>query len=291
MAPSPSQNEYTLPQLQEAFTSLHNTSSKISKAHVFYDVKFWPYYPPTLDVLPLFAVTGDRQTLLCRASCERGKSAGIVKVFRDLEPMDDDGNAILNSCDWNYVSQEEPLLSLAGPSGKVKVLNATNGELVTTLIGHGGEINDLATHPQYPWILASGSADQSIRIWDLRRRIEHGENACLVICGHGQAHKEGILTLAWHGGGRYLVSGGLDHMICLWTLPDLSPTSAFFGSSRKEGCRSVDETTVIHYPHFVTSAIHSNFVDCVRFYGDLIVSKSAGESDEHKKNNNQIVLW
>ena len=145
-------------------------------------------------------------------------------------------------------------------------------------------MNDLSTHPIYPWILASASADHSIRIWDLRHGMENGENACLIICGHGQAHKEGILTVSWHASGRYLISAGHDHIICVWTIPDLDPTSPFFDELKSSDTRrSSQETHIVHFPHFVTQAVHSNFVDCAEFYGDLILSKAAEE--------NKIVLW
>jgi polycomb protein EED len=113
--------------------------------------------------------------------------------------------------------------------------------------------------------------------------MEQGENACLVICGHGHGHKEAVLTCAWHGSGLYLITGGQDHVVCLWTMPDLSPHGPFFERAAAVNSRSSSETKVIHYPHFTSSSIHCNYVDCVAFYGDLILSKAAEE--------NKIVLW
>lgn len=277
---SSSAHMFNLPRIRETF-KLPYTTSDSSPRNIFYDVKFYPYHTSS-DEPPIFATVGDRQTLLCRPSSERGRSMSIVSAFKDLETGSD--GAVLNSCAWNFVDQNEPLLSLGGPSGQVKVISVLTGKIVTTLIGHGGFIQDLATHPLYPWILASASEDHSVRIWDLRRRMEKGENACVILCGHGQSHKEDILTIAWHNGGRYLLSAGLDHMICVWTLPDLAPDADIFDDGKHtEKSRSAAETKVIHYPHFVTSAVHSNYVDCVCFYGDLVLSKAAGEG--------KIVLW
>src|SRR2546423_14567064 len=283
MAPQPSSAYgFTLPKIRETFKLPYNKSN-ISPRHIFYDVKFYPYHI-SLESPPIFAAVGDRQILLCRPSSEKGRSMSIVSAFRDLEQFDQEHGAVLNSCCWNFVNQSEPILCVAGPSGQIKVVSALTGKLVTTLIGHGGFIQDLATHPLYPWILASASEDHSVRVWDLRRQMEKGENACLILCGHGQSHKEDILTVAWHSGGRYLLSGGLDHMICVWTLPDLAPDAEIFAVEKQEdNARSIDETKVIHYPHFVTSAVHSNYVDCVCFYGDLVMSKAAEEG--------KIVLW
>jgi polycomb protein EED len=256
--------------------------------HILYDVKFYPYHT-SATTAPVFVLVGNREIVICHPSTIKGEGLTCVNVFRDLEPVPEDWSihlsSILNSCAWNYVEQSVPLVSVAGPSGLIKVLNALTGELVTTLIGHGGEVNDLATHPLYPWILASASGDHSIRIWDLRRKIELGENACLIICGHGHGHKEPVLTCAWHSSGRYLISGGQDHMVCIWAVPDLAPKSVFFDvcEDPAKAPRSSAETSVIHYPHFATSAVHSNYVDCVGFYGDLVLSKAADE--------NKIVLW
>lgn len=55
---------------------------------------------------------------------------------------------------------------------------------------------------------------------------------------------------AFHHTGRYLLSGGLDCIVNLWCLPQLP--------DRNSGS---DRVTVLHYPHFSTSAVHSNFVD------------------------------
>lgn len=286
---SPLTHPWALPHFREYFRLPWSSLSEgLPPRHIFYDVKFYPYHT-SLESAPVFALVGNREVVICRPSTTKGESLTYVNVFRDLEAVSEDWNmsssSILNSCAWNYVDRRTPLISVAGPSGQVKVLNALTGELVTILIGHGAEINDLATHPLYPWILASASGDHSIRIWDLRRSMESGDNACLIICGHGQAHKEPVLTCAWHSLGRYLISGGQDHMVCIWTIPDLDADGSYFNRVDEPSVisRSANETKVIHYPHFATSAIHSNYVDCVCFYGDLILSKAADE--------NKIVLW
>ncbi|KAI0457762.1 WD domain-containing protein [Xylaria acuta] len=58
-----------------------------------------------------------------------------------------------------------------------------------------------------------------------------------------------------------------------WTLPDLPP----------EQIGNPPMPLSVHYPHFFTSEVHSGIVDCVAFFGDLILSRACHEDI--------IVLW
>ena len=55
---------------------------------------------------------------------------------------------------------------------------------------------------------------------------------------------------AFHPTGRYLLTGGFDNTINCWVIPDLPTADA--GS---------DHVVTIHYPHFSTMAVHTDFVD------------------------------
>ena len=257
-------------------TSLENPDSE---GNNFWDAKFYPFdHSP--EAPPIFALSNTKNLLVCRISSAQDNDIEILRVFA-IDFRDE-----YCACTWAFINADEPLLLGAGESGILRVFDVANGELKTSLVGHGqGVINDLATHPKYPWIVASASQDTSVRIWDLRRYKNKYESPCVVICGHGNGHREMLLSVSWHDNGRYIVTGGVDHRICVWTLPDLSPESTFWKEiSPSQRQRHSDEVRIIYYPHFVTSAIHTNFVDCVRFWGDLILSKASG-------GENKIVLW
>ncbi|GME52513.1 hypothetical protein GTA08_BOTSDO08672 [Neofusicoccum parvum] len=64
----------------------------------------------------------------------------------------------------------------------------------------------------------------------------------------------------------------MDSAIKLWVIPELPDQHT-----------GTDKVDIIHYPHFSSTEIHSDMVDCVLFYGDLVLSRSAKE--------NQIFLW
>lgn len=138
-----------------------------------------------------------------------------------------------------------------------------------TLTGHGDEIMEILLSPIDQTLLASASADSTVRIWSLDPA--HKQQPCALVCA-GEGHKETILSIAFHSSGRYLLSGGMDHIVNLWVLPDLPDKST--GS---------DNPITLHYPHFSTSMVHSNYIDCLLFHGDYILSKAAKES--------RIVLW
>ena len=78
-------------------------------------------------------------------------------------------------------------------------------ELRYTLRGHGGTIYSLVWSPDGQ-LLASGAADNTIRLWDaqtgkLRRAVKHPSV---------------VSILAWSPAGRILASGLWDHAIYLW---------------------------------------------------------------------------
>lgn len=242
-----------------------NTNDDDNFETTLYDVQFYPYTPPGVD--PVFAVTGGRQTFVCRPVLERDNSVEVLREF-----LDEDEDLILNSLVWSQdLYRGDPLLCVAGsPSSIIRVLNVRTGKLVRSLTGHGAAINDLAISPLSPAILASASEDHSIRIWHLDPK--YSKQPCPVICSGREGHRDRVLSVSFHHTGKYLLSGGMDSAVKLWAIPELPDEHT--GS---------DKVNIIHYPHFSSTEIHSDMVDCVLFYGDLILSRAAKE--------NQIILW
>ncbi|RPB23117.1 WD40 repeat-like protein [Terfezia boudieri ATCC MYA-4762] len=231
------------------------------KLDTFYSVSFYPYSSPEDD--PVFAVCGGLETIVYRFHPEKG--AEVIQYFVDDSPTE----VLCTSCWTKDLETGDPILCVGGNAGTIKVLNVREGKLIQTLIGHGDEVMDLEISPTDPNILASASADSSIRIWSLDPKHRQQPLACVLA---GEGHRETVLTLAFHASGRYLLSGGMDHIVNLWTLPELPIEST-----------GTDTPIQIIYPHFSSSIVHSNYIDCLAFHGDLILSKAA---KEHK-----IILW
>lgn len=286
--PSPEVKAFPYPKIRKFLKT--NKDGYNGNSNVSWSAKFWPY--GSSEDPPIFCLSNRWDMLVCQISepPEQNMEVEVIRQFevkpsKDGEKEETDQGDQYCSCAWAYISEDEPLLLGAGDPGFIRVFDVVQGTLLTTLIGHGaGVINDLATHPKYPWIIASASLDQSIRVWDLRRWKSKHESSTIIICGMGNGHRESVLTVAWHDSGRYLVSGGFDNRICVWTIPDLSPQSDFWNEiSPAQAKRHGDTVRLIHFPHFMTSAIHKNTVDCVRFWGDLVFSKAAEEC--------KIVCW
>ncbi|QSZ35700.1 hypothetical protein DSL72_006822 [Monilinia vaccinii-corymbosi] len=259
--------EWEFPKLREAhqFSNLprgnHASNGSSGKMDDFWSVKFYPYTKPGVD--PIYAVVGGKHILICRPPAEQ-KGIEVIQFIVDGDPSADH-----YTCCWTKdLTTKHPLLCVAGADAKIKIFDVLSGKVVRVLAGHGGEIDELAISPINPHILASCSMDSTIRIWSLDPKNE--DFPCAAILSGG--HRDTVTTIDFHHSGRYLISGGVDLTICLWTLPIFLDENT-----------GTKMATQIQYPHFASCDIHTGAVDCVRFYDDSILSRSANE--------NSIVLW
>ncbi|KAG5983849.1 hypothetical protein E4U55_006999 [Claviceps digitariae] len=256
---------FELPKLRVSFGFENDTRylDRDDNVAEFFDVKFCPYQP--LDQDAVFAAVSKKHIFVCRLSKHTGDSnpCEVIQVIRD-----EDEASSGCCCTWarDPVSGA-PYICTGGVDAKVKVYDVSNGSVVQCFAGHGGDVNDLATSPVDPSIIASASDDTSIRIWSIDP--VHREQPCLCILA-GEGHSWNLLSVAFHDTGHYLLSSGHDQVINLWTIPDLPR-------------RAVTTPHQVHYPHFSTSAVHGGIVDCVAFYGDYVLSRAC--------HDNVIVLW
>jgi polycomb protein EED len=179
-----------------------------------------------------------------------------------------------------------PLLCLAGTRCIIKVIDTVRRSLFLTLSGHGDHITDMQFSPTNEWLLLSASEDETIRLWDL----QHGTNVA-VYMGH-DGHRRQVLSVSWHFSGTKFASSGMDNTIKLWDVIDGDPsgskgtmqlaTEKSGNGVLKKFPKAKFTPTVQQTPYFSTNKVHTDYVDCVQFIGDLILSKSV---------HNKIVLW
>ncbi|KAG2484331.1 hypothetical protein HYH03_016873 [Edaphochlamys debaryana] len=169
------------------------------------------------------------------------------------------------------------LLLLAGEKALVRVLDVSRGCLVATFAGHGKSINDIAVHPDRPHLFLTASEDESVRLWNLRSRT------CVAIFAGEGGHRNKVLSLDFHpwDGHRFL-SSGMDNAVKVWSLAPLErlleeserAADGCVGGPGGGGPRRAFPTRVVQQPLFSTLRVHNDYVDCVRWLGDLVLSKS-----------------
>ena len=135
------------------------------------------------------------------------------------------------------------------------------------------------------FLLLSCSKDESVRFWNTRN------GTCLAIFAGDGGHRESVCSLDIHCLGTTFVSSGLDTSIKIWEFCDDAALRVLVEQSNVQGGAgfSVDggttrpfQTPHVQFPLFSTDKVHTDYVDCVRFCGDSIVSKSV---------TNLIIMW
>jgi polycomb protein EED len=206
--------------------------------------------------------------------------------------------------------KQHALLAVGGALGVIKLIDCAARGLHRLLHGHGGAINELRFSPSNKALLFSASKDESVRLWNVR------SGCCIAIFAGEQGHRDEVLSIVSfaalasllspislfsfaqdvHMRGHLLASSGMDTTVKLWRLtsPRLADRIALAASWKKATVAAAASsasaaadgplalfpskfpTMVCSSPAFSTALVHGDYVDCVRFVGDLILSKSTG---------------
>ena len=111
-------------------------------------------------------------------------------------------------------SHDPHFIAYGGGHGNfnIRMRYSADGDWRGKVEGHTGEIRSLAFKPN-SYLLASGSTDDTIRLWDV------SDNTNLRHVRTLRGHTEYITKLAWSPDGRVLASASYDGTVRLWN-PD-----------------------------------------------------------------------
>ncbi|KAL4885790.1 WD40-repeat-containing domain protein [Aspergillus karnatakaensis] len=145
-----------------------------------------------------------------------------------------------------------PLLVAVGTSEKqVRLLDLRSGLSTHGLPGHSSAVLSVSWAPHQPHILASGSTDNRVILFDIRRAGHNSAIATLdmddavglvsprsapasyrsraAFSSHARAHNGAVTGVRWTSDGSYLVTAGQDARIRVWQAATGANTLVHFG--------------------------------------------------------------
>jgi len=222
-----------------------------------------------------FATAGHNQIRVYKCSENTQRTIECVQAY-----VDSDESECFYALEWMIPDFESgsdaPLVVAAGKSSVVKIVNCSEERMTRTLMGHSEAINDIVRHTTADHILFTASKDESIKMWNVNTCI------CVASFAGDKGHREDVLSVCVHDYGNCFASAGMDNTIKIWALDTEYIIKTMELSSKSKSKKRPFETLEIQFPCFSTRHVHSDYVDCVRWVGDHLISKST---------KNQLKLW
>ncbi|KAL8585801.1 hypothetical protein ACOMHN_037364 [Nucella lapillus] len=220
----------------------------------------------------IFATTAHNRVTVYE--CQDGGKIKLLQAYCD--PSTDEN---FYCCAWSFDPVTyQPILAAAGLRGVIRILSLSQIQCIKHFVGHGNAVNELKFHPRDCRLLLSVSKDHTLRMWNVHTDI------CVVILGGVDGHRDEVLSADFNQSGSTIVSCGMDHSLKMWKLDTPEIEKIIVESNKFNPAKGNQPfpTFVNHFPDFSTRDIHRNYVDCTRWLGQFVLSKSC---------ENSIVCW
>lgn len=194
--------------------------------------------------------------------------------------VDEDEFEKFYACSWSCGMQgtdsQFAVLAAAGHQGIAKVIDCAKYEMKVALAGHGNAINDMCFHAVDAALLLTASKDESIRLWNVRTAT------CVAVFAGDRGHRDEVLSVDVHVLGGVFCSAGMDNTVKIWQLDSKRVEDTIRASHETVDDHRPFPTIFEQFPIFSSADVHSNYVDCARWAGSLLLSKSTA---------NRVMLW
>ena len=180
---------------------------------------------------------------------------------------DDTTNCKVNSIAVTQINDySEIYCVIAGSSPSLHVINIIEHKEINEnrLIGHRNEVYETHFHPSYADILLSCSKDCTVRLWNVLSTTQ------LAIFGGPEGHLADVLSVTWHSSGTYFASSGVDNNVKMYMINKKLQNNIIKSRDMKEKIKTV----IVNYPFYSCKDVHDNYIDCIRFNGNFVLSKS-----------------
>ncbi|KAF9233681.1 WD40-repeat-containing domain protein [Melanogaster broomeanus] len=119
--------------------------------------------------------------------------------------------------------------------GYIKLFDSLTGSLLAEWNAHAaGAVRSIAISPNGK-IIATGSWDSAVRLWDTTTRKQIGPTL---------QHDDGVNSVAISPEGGHLASGGRDNKVRIWSLTGIIPLSLLDNTASNHAPADVNETNV-----------------------------------------------
>ncbi|RVD81780.1 uncharacterized protein DFL_009629 [Arthrobotrys flagrans] len=151
-------------------------------------------------------LTGSEDTTICQwdvTSYSRGNTTiRPVKTYNLHQ-------SIVNDVRWH--PSHSTLFGSVSDDRTLKVTDTRTGTAGHSVVAHSDAVNSLAFHPVSQYTIATGSADKTVALWDLRNFKHHLHSL--------DGHQGDVLNLQWHPHDEpILASSSTDRRIIFWDL-------------------------------------------------------------------------